>query len=278
MVMFKSLVLLTIILVTGITATAQSPKTTDSLKRNYQQCLDKGGYMLSCSILYYAQMDSLLNMRYRKLRAACDSTQKENLKDEQLGWLEKRDQQFRINKQQIHREAVKGGYNGGQDEDMMVTDENAKYVERRVRELISRRPGNYSASQYAVQATGTYSFNDDTVRKNDEIYGYYGSIRVKEIAGKRVVVHLFICKGAPSYNSGSFTDTLDLYNNTAVYTTEYDPSCKMVFRFYKRGIMVEQYAENINFACGFGHAVDAQGFYRRKSAKVPADSELTEEE
>ena len=109
-------------------------------------------------------------------------------------------------------------------------------------------------------------------------YGYFGNIKVKEIGNSKIVLHLFVCKGAPSYNSGSAFDTLEIKNNVAIYTTEDDSTCRLVLTFYKRGIMLEQFAEDINFACGFGHAVDAYGFYRRTSNLTPTDEELTDDE
>ena len=70
---------------------SQTIKTIDSLQTRYQLCLDKGQNMLGCSKKNYFQIDSLLNIRYKKLRLTCDSVQKENLKDEQFEWLTKRD-------------------------------------------------------------------------------------------------------------------------------------------------------------------------------------------
>ena len=42
-----------------------------------------------------------------------------------------------------------------------------------------------------------------------------------------------IFKGAPSYNSGSFVDTLKYYRNSATYTIpEIDPSCQVKLDFF----------------------------------------------
>lgn len=260
-----------------LTGFAQTQKTIDSLETQYQTCLDKGQYMLGCSKLFYSQMDSLLNVRYKKLRSMCDSVQKENLKDEQLEWLSSRDKQFIQNQRQVNKEAKKDGYTGGQDETMILTDTNANYVKQRVIKLINSSPNNYSADKYKVNPTGIYSLDNKTETKNGDTYGYFGDIEVKSISNNKIVVRLFICKGAPSYNSGTLTDTLSVTNNKAVYTTEDDPTCKLIFTFYRRGIFVEQFADNPNFACGFGHAVDAYGFYKKKSSKVPTDKELKDE-
>jgi uncharacterized protein YecT (DUF1311 family) len=270
----SSTVILTFSCLTGFT---QTLKTIDSLEIQLQNCLDKGKYMLGCSKTFYYQMDSILNARYKQLRLMCDSVQKENLKDEQLEWLAKRDRQFNQNKQQVNKEAKKDGYEGGQDETMFLTEKNAMYVKQRVIELINGSPKNYSADKYKVNSTGSYSLDSKIEIKNGDTYGYFGDIKLKEISNNRIIVRLFVCKGAPSYNSGTLIDTLTITNNKAIYKTENDPSCKLVFTLYRRGIMVEQFANNPNFACGFGHGVDAFGFYKKKSSKAPTDTELAED-
>ena len=131
-----------------LTTFSQTKKTIDTLETQYQACLDEGQFMLGCSETFYFQMDSLLNLEYKKLRSKCDSIQKENLKDEQLKWLSKRDKQFKKNQQQEHKDAKEGGYDGGQDETMMLTDDNAKFVKERVLELMNSSPENYSAGKY----------------------------------------------------------------------------------------------------------------------------------
>lgn len=104
--------------------------------------------MLDCANKFYSQMDSLLNLQYKKLRAKCDSVQKVNLKDDQLRWLAVRDKQFRFNKQKVHKEAKDNGYDSGQDERMIVTDKNVMFVKERVIELIAKTPDSYSADKY----------------------------------------------------------------------------------------------------------------------------------
>ena len=93
-------------------------------------------------------MDSLLNVQYKKLRSKCDSIQKENLKEEQLQWLSKRDKQFRKNRKQIHAEAKQKGYDGGEIETMILTDKNAMFIKKRVLELLNSSRENYSANKY----------------------------------------------------------------------------------------------------------------------------------
>lgn len=94
--------------------------------------------MLGCTERFYFQMDSLLNVLYKKLRSKCDSIQKENLKDEQLQWISKRDKQFRENQKQVHKEAKEKGYDGWEIETMILIDKNAMFVKERVIELLNR--------------------------------------------------------------------------------------------------------------------------------------------
>jgi uncharacterized protein YecT (DUF1311 family) len=141
--------LLSVILIFFCTTSfSQTVKTIDSSEFQYQACLDKGQFMIDCSNHFYSQMDSLLNVQYKKLRSKCDSVQKVNLKNDQQKWLAVRDKQFKFNKQQVNKDAKDNGYNGGQDEVMILMDKNAKFVKDRVIELINQTPDSYSAKKY----------------------------------------------------------------------------------------------------------------------------------
>lgn len=121
-----------------------------------------------------------------------------------------------------------------------------------------------------LNPTGSYKLDSKTTVKDGDTYGYFGEIKIKLLSRSRIAVSLFVCIGAPSYNSGSFIDTLKCLNNKAIYTTpEFDTSCRIKFTFSKRGITVGQHQANLNFACGFGHAVFAGGFYKKYSSKIP---------
>lgn len=125
---------------------------------------------------------------------------------------------------------------------------------------------SFSIQNVNFNPTGTYKFKGKTKKRNGETYGYYGKIQVKQINERQIVMNFFICKGAPSYNSGSFIDTLNYGSNKAVYQTkEFDPSCKITFDFSKKGVEVVQESEDYNFGCGFGHAVFADGFFKKIS-------------
>ncbi len=253
-------------------------KTIDSLETQYKLCLDKEQNVIDCSKLFYYQMDSLLNFRYKKLRLTCDSIQKENLKDEQLEWLTKRDKQFIKNLKQTNNETQKQGHNGGQDERIIFTNTSAMFIKLRVIELLNASSINYSADKYKVNPTGLYALDNKTKIKNGETYGYFGEIAAKKISENKIVIKLFVCMGAPSYNSGVIADTLEIKNNRAIYrNSELDSSCKIVFTFLRQGIKVEEFTDNFNINCGFGRAVVADGFFKKKSNKVPTIKELRDE-
>ncbi len=115
-----------------------------------------------------------------------------------------------------------------------------------------------------INPAGYYSLDSKTTVENGETYGYFGKIKVKLIDSNRIFVDFYVCKGAPSYNSGSFEDTLFYKNGIAAHTTTDDASCIITFNFNSpSGVEVEQKAKDLNDACGFGHAVIATGFYKK---------------
>ena len=130
-------------------------------------------------------------------------------------------------------------------------------------------------SQKPSSVSGTYELVSKTIKKDDDVYGYAGQIQVKELPHNKVVVSFFITKGAPSYNSGSFVDTLDYIDGTAFYTAkEFDPSCKITFKFSAKGVQVVEQTDDYNSGCGFGHAVVTNGFFKRVTSEVPVIKDL----
>jgi hypothetical protein len=121
-----------------------------------------------------------------------------------------------------------------------------------------------------VDPTGTYKLKNRINKKKGEIYGYFGQIQVKKINAEKIVMTFEVNKGAPSYNSGSFVDTLIYKENKAIYRdTQSDSTCKIIFNFDKKGIIVIEETANYNWGCGFGHGVVADGFYKKSSSKPP---------
>lgn len=119
------------------------------------------------------------------------------------------------------------------------------------------------AKAQTTSPNGYYSLDSKTTLKNGDTYGYFGTIKVKQVDSNRIFMEFYVCKGAPSYNSGSFDDTLHFEKGIAVYTTPVDNSCIITFNFNTAGgVTVEEKAKDLNAACGFGHAVVASGFYK----------------
>lgn len=125
--------------------------------------------------------------------------------------------------------------------------------------------------QREFNPTGTYNYKGKKSRINGTVFGpYVGTIQVMQISSDKIVMTFFICKGAPSYNLGSFVDTLQFVNNTAIFTDqESDSTCRITFSFDRKGVKVKEETENYNAGCGFGHAVVADGYFRKTSSKQP---------
>jgi hypothetical protein len=142
-------------------------------------------------------------------------------------------------------------------------------------------PSAKGQASTASKPTGVYEYSGKTHTKNGDTYGYFGTIKVLQLDPNKVLVNFFVCKGAPSYNSGSFIDTLTYINNQAVYrgdTTMIELTCKLNFKFTSKGIYAELFSDYPNTACGFGHAVDAQGFYKKRKGKIPTEDEMFQEQ
>ena len=118
-------------------AFSQTKQTIESLENEYQACLDKGQFMLGCANSFYTQIDSLLNLQYRKLLGKLEAAERVRLRNDQRKWLIYRDKQFALLKQQVHKEAVDNGFEGGQDEQMMLIERKAMFVKQRVNELLT---------------------------------------------------------------------------------------------------------------------------------------------
>ena len=121
-----------------------------------------------------------------------------------------------------------------------------------------------------MNPTGTYELGNFNPDLEKETTGYFGLIQVKRFAKNKIVMTFMINKGAPSFNSGSFVDTLEYKSDRAIYkNTEFDPSCEITFDFSVNGVTVKEKTDDYNSGCGFGHAVVANGFFQKTSYKKP---------
>jgi len=119
--------------------------------------------------------------------------------------------------------------------------------------------------QTTIDATGIYKYKGKTSVVNGQVFGpYSGIISVKKVTDTSIAMSFFICKGAPSFNNGSFEDTLSYHNNLAVYTVpNIDSSCNITFHFKNKSVVVKENAADYNSGCGFGHAVVADGIFKK---------------
>lgn len=121
-----------------------------------------------------------------------------------------------------------------------------------------------------INPEGTFVTTNDTIMQGDDIIGRFGEIQIKNLSKNRLVINFTVCNGAPSYNSGSFVDTLEYKNNEIIYTNPLnDPSCKIRFVIHENGISVEEQTEQSNFGCGFGHSVYSDGYFKKISKETP---------
>ncbi len=121
-----------------------------------------------------------------------------------------------------------------------------------------------------INPTGTYILQSETTKVGNEYYGYFGLIQVKNLSNKKIVMIFSINKGAPSYNSGMFVDTLHYQNNLATFTMpSVDASCSITFNFTAEGVTVKEKTKDFKSGCGFGHAVVADGYFKKVSSDTP---------
>ncbi len=120
----------------NVSANAQLKNSMDRIYQDHLKCLDSGINMLGCSRKYYLEMDSMLNLTYKKLRASLNEAEKSKLKEEQLKWLKERDAYFE-DQNRIFNEKVTSG-EWGNDMYMVTYDDKADFVRKRVLDIIKR--------------------------------------------------------------------------------------------------------------------------------------------
>jgi len=234
----KHISIIAFYLLYSLSSSAQSIEGVKNIEEKYKRCLDQGTDKAVCTENYYKQIDSMLTVQYKMLRSKCDSTQKENLKDEQLGWLINRNNAFKLNKQKV---------------------KNAEFVKKKINDLSIATPKNYSIENYVVRSTGYYTLDAKTKTINGETYGTTGEIYIKDLSNHKIAISLFVCGGAPGNNFGTIADTLSEEDNKAIYQSTDDPTCKLIFHLSNKGIFLEQISKDNQWACGFGYGVYAQG-------------------
>ncbi len=131
--------------------------------------------------------------------------------------------------------------------------------------------GHTTIKMHSTNLTGTYEYDGKTYLKDGDRYGYFGTIKIKELSKSVIQISFFICKGAPSYNVGEFLDTLVLTGSKAVYRPSCDRNCTIEFAFLKSSVKsVHKDADgDFNYSCCFGMAVIADGYFKKISSRVP---------
>src|SRR5688500_20381120 len=113
--------------------------------------------------------------------------------------------------------------------------------------------------QTIANPTGTYRLS---ARRTNRI----GEMRVTLVDRSHIAIRLVVSSGAPAFDAGTLVDTLEYWNNTAVYTDPNDDaSCRLVFLFSRSGTRIE---EERHANCSFGNGVSVAGFYRRVNRKA----------
>jgi hypothetical protein len=104
----------------------------EEINRNYQTCLNKGDFMLDCTISYYTKMDSMLNLAQKGF----DAKGQPSWKNGQQEWLERRDAYFlEVDKEYATQE--KDGFSGN-DNRMIAIYKKSRFLRERVEYLISK--------------------------------------------------------------------------------------------------------------------------------------------
>jgi hypothetical protein len=88
---------------------------------------------------------------------------------------------------------------------------------------------------------------------------------VDDASGVRFQLQL--ARGAPSFNMGFLEGTLRVAEGRATYRSP-DGTCAIAFAFARETVVLTQ-ERGSDADCGFGHAVSADGTYRRISRRKP---------
>jgi hypothetical protein len=115
-------------------------------------------------------------------------------------------------------------------------------------------------SKKSPNLTGTYVLK---ARK-----GAGGTLLVRQVSPTSIEFELECNRGAPSYNSGMASATIDVLDGIATYrVSEFNGPCEINFNFKGTAVVISQTGADI--ACGFGHGVYCGGTYRVRSRKPP---------
>jgi hypothetical protein len=103
--------------------------------------------------------------------------------------------------------------------------------------------------------------------------GYESDLIIVNLKGNQYKFFLFISKGYPAYHTGELEGIINIVKDTAVFyetDTVIGTACRLVFRFSKTKVSIEQKLED---NCGFGANVWADGDYPKIKSR-PAMSDI----
>jgi hypothetical protein len=126
----------------------------------------------------------------------------------------------------------------------------------------------YTTSKFG----GTYGYGKNIGKGTGEILIYPES-------DSTILFFLSVNRGAPSYNMGTLYGRIKVKGDIGACYIKFEGSgsgCRLHFQFSKNCLKLK-IVEN-EYDCGFGHAVFADGDYRRKSKKIPEYFEQEENE
>ncbi|MBO9727041.1 MAG: DUF1311 domain-containing protein [Chitinophaga sp.] len=107
----------------------------DTLENRYQQCLGNSHTMYNCAVIYYKQLDSLLNHTLQNLYSNLAPGRQQQLQAEQGAWEEKKEEYFKKIDERVekmHKRTMEG-----LDDDMISTDNKAAFLKARLLTLLA---------------------------------------------------------------------------------------------------------------------------------------------
>jgi len=128
--------------------------------------------------------------------------------------------------------------------------------------------------QTAVCPTGSYYLQGEIEWEGEDSYDRHGEIRVNQLKWDEVLVDFQYISGQYSHNLGIFNSKLYYSNDIAVYQSDrygqfVDLKCCVILQFNGKGIIVTHITTDPTGGCGFGNNVFVEGFYIKKSSKIP---------
>jgi hypothetical protein len=126
-------------------------------------------------------------------------------------------------------------------------------------------------SLLTTKYAGAYSYGTNAEK------GSVGAVDIFPETDSTILFYIELNRGVPSYNSGALYGRLKIKDGTGIFykKSDYtDSGCKWAFKFSGELLNIKT-ADN-QYDCGFGHAVFADGNYKRGSNKI-SDSFINRE-